>query len=459
MDYDVIVIGAGAAGEATVGEAGSLGASVAVVERDLVGGLCAFWACMPSKTLLSAAAFRSVGADYAWPRASARRDWMVSREEIPYPDDTGHARALTSQGAELVRGEARMVAPGRVEVRPNDGGPVRTLEGRSVILATGSVPVIPPIEGLREAGYWTSNDGTSLRELPSSIVVMGAGPVGVELAQVYARFGVRTTLVDGNERIMARDHPRSSAVLAAQLTAEGVDIRLGVRAERVSTGGAGRRVHLSDGSDVEAAEVLVAVGRRPADLRALGAGEAGVELDERGWAAPDETMRIGDGIYSVGDTAGGLMFTHTADYTGRIAARAATGHDARADLSSVPRTTFTEPETASVGWTEDEARSNGLDAFEVTQDFAVTARGFTLEHPGGGPSAGVPGHMSAVVDPERGTLAGVFAACPGAAELIHVAVLAVKQRTPVAVLADTIGAFPTGSRVFTNLMAEAARRL
>jgi pyruvate/2-oxoglutarate dehydrogenase complex dihydrolipoamide dehydrogenase (E3) component len=328
-----------------------------------------------------------------------------------------------------------------------------------VILATGSVPVIPPIEGLREAGYWTSNDGTSLRELPSSIVVMGAGPVGVELAQVYARFGVRTTLVDGNDRILARDHPRSSAVLAAQLEAEGVDIRNNVRAERVSSGGAGRVVHLSDGSDVEAAEVLVAVGRRPADLRALGAEEAGVALDERGWAAPDESMRIGNGVFSVGDTAGGMMFTHTADYTGRIAARAATGHDARADLAAVPRTSFTDPETASVGLTEDEAKAKGIDAFEVTQDFAVTARGFTLEHPGGGPRAGVPGHVSAVVDKERGALAGVFAACPGAAELIHLAVLAVKQRTPVSVLADTIGAFPTGSRVFTNLMAEAARRL
>ena len=213
MDYDVVVIGAGAAGEATVGEAGSLGASVAVVERDLVGGLCAYWACMPSKTLLSAAAFRALGADHPWPLASDRRDWMISREGIPYPDDAGHARGLTSQGAELVRGEARIVAPGRVEVRPNDGGPVRTLEGRSVILATGSVPVIPPIEGLREAGYWTSNDGTSLRELPSSIVVMGGGPVGVELAQVFARFGVRTTLVDGNDRILARDHPRSLSLI------------------------------------------------------------------------------------------------------------------------------------------------------------------------------------------------------------------------------------------------------
>jgi pyruvate/2-oxoglutarate dehydrogenase complex dihydrolipoamide dehydrogenase (E3) component len=458
VSYDVVVIGAGAAGEGAGSLGAELGGRVAVVERDLVGGLCGFWACMPSKALLDSAHHRALGADYPWSRASARRDWMISREGIPYPDDSGHVRSLEAAGAEVVRGTASIVSPGRVEVRSNGERP-RTLEGRSLILAVGSTPVIPPVEGLRDSGYWTSNDGTALREPPSSIVVMGGGPVGVELTQVYARFGVRTTLVEGNPRILARDHPRSSQVLADQLAAEGVDIRTGVRAVSVERGGPGRIVELSDGSRVEGAEVLVSVGRRPADLRALGAEEAGARLDEGGVAQPDERMRIARGVFAVGDAAGGMQFTHVADYTARVAVRTAMGEDVRADLSAVPRTTFTDPETASVGSTVEQARERGIDAFEVTVDYSTTARGFTIEPRTGDYLAGSPGHITAVVDRDRKVLVGTFAACPGASELIHEAVLAVKMGIPIPVLADTIHAFPAGSRVFGNLVADAAAQL
>src|SRR5687767_8804290 len=160
MDYDVIVIGAGAAGEAAGSLGAELGSRVAVVERDLVGGLCSFWACMPSKTLLDSAGRRALGAEYSWERASARRDWMISRERIPYPDDTGHVRGLEAEGAEVIRGSARVVAPGRVEVR-SDGQSTRTLDARSLVLAVGSTPVIPQVDGLEDGAYWTSNDGTS----------------------------------------------------------------------------------------------------------------------------------------------------------------------------------------------------------------------------------------------------------------------------------------------------------
>ncbi|HEX2032324.1 MAG TPA: NAD(P)/FAD-dependent oxidoreductase [Actinomycetota bacterium] len=450
MDYDVVVIGAGAAGEAAGSLGGHLGARVAVVERDLVGGLCAFWACMPSKTLLDGAGRRHLGADYAWPRASDRRDWMISREGLDYPDDSGHIRALHDAGAEVVKGSARIVEAGRVEVR-SDGGPPRTLEARSLVLSVGSQAVIPSIDGLEQAGYWTSNDGTALRELPSSILVLGGGAVGVELAQVYARFGVKTTLVQGGDRLLPRDHPRNGEVLQIQLEEEGVDVRTGVQAKSVRAGGPGRVVGLSDGSSVEAAQLLVAVGRRPSDLAALGAAEAGVELNDRGAATPDAQMRVGHGVFVAGDCAGGMQFTHVADYTGRIAVRAALGHQVRADLRSVPRTTFTDPETSAVGLTVEEAWYQGLDAFEVSQDFATTARGYTIE--------GSRGHITAVIDRERRTLVGAFAACPGASEMIHEAVLAIKRAIPVPVLADTIHAFPTAARVFGNVMAEATRQL
>lgn len=460
MDYDVIVIGAGAGGEAAGSLSAELGGRVAVVERDLVGGLCGFWACMPSKTLLDSAFHHTLDGRYPWPWASDRRDWMISREDADYPDDTGHIRSLEDAGAEVLKGEARVVGPGRVEVR-EDGGPPRTLNGRSIILSTGSVPVVPSIDGLADTGYWTSNDGTSLRDLPSSIAVLGGGAVGTELAQVYARFGVKTILIQGTDRILPRDHPKSAEVLTAQLKEEGVDVRTGVTAVSVRRGGAGKQVRLSDGTSVEAAEVMVAVGRRPSDLRALGVEEAGVKLERQGSARPDDAMRIGDGMFVAGDAAGGMQFTHVADYQGRIAARAALGQDVRADLSAVPRTTFTDPETSAVGITLQQAWEEGHDAFEVSADFSTTARGFTIEprRRAGGPiKEGFPGHITAVIDRERRLLLGTFASCPGASELIHEPVLAMKRSIPVEVLADTIHAFPTGARVFGNLMAEARDR-
>ena len=458
MDYDVIVIGAGAAGEAAGSLGGELGARVAVVESNLVGGECSFWACLPSKSLLDSARHRATGADYSWEHAAERRDWMISREgDVQYPDDTGHVRGLEAAGAEVIRGTARIVGSGRVEVRSNGEAP-RTLEARSLIVATGSVPVIPPIEGLVQAGFWTSREATSLRHLPSSIGIMGGGPVGTEMAQVYARFGVKTTVIEGNDRILARDHPRSSEVVAEQLRREGVDLRLGVRATAVEAGGAGRIVELSDGSTVDVAELVVAVGRAPIGLTDLGVEEAGVALNDRGVPEPDERMRVADGVYVAGDAAGGLQFTHVADYQGRIAVRNAVGRDAVADLESVPKATYTDPETGAIGITQEEASERGIDAFEVTQDFSVTARGFTIEVPTRDLREGAPGHLTAVVDRERGVLVGAFAACPGASELIHEATLAVKAKIPLSVLADTIHAFPTGSRVFGNLMADALKR-
>jgi dihydrolipoamide dehydrogenase len=449
VDLDIIVIGGGAAGEAAGFAAGAIGAPAVLIERDLVGGSCPFWACMPSKTLLNSAAHRACDPTYEWSRASARRDWMISREEIDYPDDSGHVRRMEAAGTRVIKGEARITGPGAVEVRTDDG--VEPLAAANVIVATGSEPFVPPIPGIDDVPYWTSREATSTRELPSSLVVLGGGVVGVEMAQVFVRFGVHVTLVEGGERILSRDHPLTSNAVADQLEEEGLVLRTGVTAQRVRAGGAGRIVELSDGTNVEGAELLVAVGRRPADLRALGAEEAGATLDERGAPAPDDRLRIADGLFVAGDVAGGLQFTHVADYEGGISARAAAGRDVRADLSVVPKVTFTEPEAAGVGLTVEEAQERGIDAFEISRDFASTGKGQTIE--------GARGHLTAVVDRERKRLVGEFAACPGAGELIHEAVLAMKLDAPLSVLADTIHAFPTSARVMGGVYQEAAQQL
>ncbi len=277
MDLDIIVIGGGAAGEAAGFAAAAVGAPAVLVERDLVGGSCPFWACMPSKTLLNSAARRACDPTYEWSHASARRDWMISREGIDYPDDSGHVRRMEAAGTRVIRGEARITGPGAVEVRTDAG--VESLSASNVIVAAGSEPFVPPIPGIDDVPYWTSREATSTRELPSSLVILGGGVIGVEMAQVFVRFGVRVTLVEGGERILSRDHPLTSKAVADQLEEEGLVLRTGVTAQRVRAGGAGRIVELSDGTTVEGAELLVAVGRRPADLRALGVEEAGATLE------------------------------------------------------------------------------------------------------------------------------------------------------------------------------------
>ena len=449
MDRDIIVIGGGAAGEAAGFAAAAAGAPAVLVERDLVGGSCPFWACMPSKTLLNSAAHRACDPTYEWSRASARRDWMISREEIDYPDDGGHVRRMEAAGTRVVRGQARITGRGAVEVRTDTG--VESLSAFSLIVAAGSEPFVPPIPGIDDVPYWTSREATSTRELPSSLVILGGGVIGVEMAQVFVRFGVRVTLVEGGERILARDHPLTSKAVADQLAEEGLVLRTGVTAQRIRAGGTGRIVELSDGTTVEGAELLVAVGRRPADLRALGVEEAGAVLDERGAPSPDDQLRIADGLFVAGDAAGGLQFTHVADYEGGIAAHAAAGRDVHADLGVVPKVTFTDPEAAAVGLTVEEARERGIDAFEISRDFASTGKGQTIE--------GARGHLTAVVDRERERLVGAFAACPGAGELIHEAVLAMKLDAPLSVLADTIHAFPTSARVMGGVFQEAAQQL
>lgn len=445
--FDLVIIGAGAAGEAAAVKARQLGASVAIVDRDLFGGACPFFACIPSKSLLHSAAVHAAGGDYPWPRASARRDWMISREGTDYPDDARHFEDLKKAGAVPMRGSARIAGEGRVLVTHD--GVEHSLEADAVILAVGSTSKVPDLPGLSEVPFWTNREATSARELPESLLALGAGPTGVELSQVYARYGVGVTLVVPGSRILPRDHERSSAAVAKGLERDGVIIHTGARAVAAHAGAGenGRhRFDLDDGSTVEGAAVLLAIGRS-LPLAGLGLETIGVDVSS-GKLNVDSQLRIAPGVFVAGDPAGPEMHTHVSHYEGELAARIALGEDATPDFRAIPRAVYTDPESASVGLLVGEAQERGIRAEELTSDLASSAKGEAAE---------AEGHVTIVVDRGAGTLVGVFMAGPSVSEAIHEAVLAVKLQTPLTVLADTIHAFPTVARVMGLLFAEAAR--
>jgi len=444
--FDLIVIGAGVAGEAATHYARSQDASVAVIDRGLFGGSCPFWACMPSKALLHAAAVHHAGGDYPWRRASDFRDYMISRQEIDAPDDSGHVRTLEDAGATVIRGSAALAGPRQVRVGD------QLLHADAVVLAVGSVSRVPhDLPGLDQAEPWTNVQGTGTRELPRSLVILGGGPTGVELAQVYARYGVPVTLVHPRDRVHDREHRRSSELLGAALEAEGVRLRLGARATRVRAAprGGPHVVELDDGQSVEGHEILLAIGR---DLPLDGLGLETIDVTpSHGRLEPDDRLRIADGVFVAGDVAGPELHTHLGHYTGEAAARIALGDtDYRPFLDAIPRATYTDPETASVGLLLAQAKERGIDAAEFTIDIGTSAKGYTTE---------TSGHVTIVVDRAERVLVGAFMAGLGVSEVIHECVLAIRARVPLSVLADTIHAFPTVARALGTAFITADRDL
>jgi dihydrolipoamide dehydrogenase len=446
--FDFVIIGAGAAGEAATHLATGRGASVAVVDRELFGGSCAFWACMPSKSLLHDAGIHVLDEDHSWHQASDRRDWMINREHIDWPDDSSHVKSLRDSGATVIRGTAHIQAPGRVSVSPGDGGTPQVLQARNIIVAVGSNSTVPPIPGLSDAQPWTNREGTSSRELPRSIIVLGGGPTGIELAQVYARFGVAVSVVHSHERLNQRDHPRNSAAIRSALERDGVKVYAPVRAERVVAGHGDEdhEVVLGDGTSVRGQHIMLSVGRT-VPLDGLGLENVGVTLRD-GRLAGNGTLRLADGVWVAGDPAGPEMHTHLAHYQGEMVVRMALGDDVQPDYRAIPRAVYTDPETGGVGMTVDEAHAAGIDAVEFSADLSKTAKGYVAD---------ATGHVTIVVDRKTRELVGAFMAGPGASEAIHEAVLAIKTRTPIDVLADTIHAFPTVARVLGTVFMEASR--
>jgi pyruvate/2-oxoglutarate dehydrogenase complex dihydrolipoamide dehydrogenase (E3) component len=451
--FDFLIIGAGPAGESAAYEARSRGASVAIVDRLWFGGSCPHIGCIPSKSLLdSAARHHANAASWSWHQASDRRDWMVNRPlDAPEPDDGSHVKGLEGAGAACYRGEARITGRGEVEVRHEDA--VHLLRATNVMVAVGSTSKHPPIPGLEAIPVWTNRQATLARELPRSLLVLGGGPTGCELAQVYARFGVPVSIVQSGDRLAPTDHPRNSLVIADTLRDDGVDVRLGVRAvgARAHAGTAGAHViDLSDGSTAEGHAILLAVGRE-FPLEDLGLEAYGLDTSGRTAFPRDGRLRVADGLWVIGDPAGPELHTHQAHYQGEIAVRMALGDPVRPDYRALPRATYTDPEAAFVGLTLEQARADGTDAVEFVADFATSVRGYGVQ--------ATRGHVTIVVDRASRTLVGAAMACPDASAAIHECVLAIQARVDIETLAATIHAFPSTARILNGLFAEARRAL
>jgi pyruvate/2-oxoglutarate dehydrogenase complex dihydrolipoamide dehydrogenase (E3) component len=327
------------------------------------------------------------------------------------------------------------------------------LTADNVIVATGSSSKVPPIDGLAETKPWTNRQATLTRELPRSLLVLGGGPTGVELAQVFARFGVPTTICQSGPRILPTDHPRNAETLAKALERDGVTIRTGARAQRARAGDGRDGAHvveLDDGSSLESHVILLAVGR-DLGLERLGLEHYGLDASRRDGVPHDGRLRVADGLWFAGDAAGPELHTHQGHYQGELAVRKALGEDIEPDYRALPRATYTDPEGASVGVTLDQAREKGIDAFELVSDFATTAKGYSVEAEFG--------HVTIVVDRGTRELAGAAMAVPDASAAIHECVLAIKARVPIDVLAETIHAFPSTSRILNGMFADARREL
>jgi len=451
--FDFAIIGAGPAGEAATYKARELGATVAVIDRRWFGGSCPHIGCLPSKSLLDGAARHHANpATYDWPAASAARDYMVNRPPgAAEPDDSSHVRGLTASGAVVYRGHGAITGRGRLAVRHDDA--VHDIEADNIMIAIGSISKVPPLEGMDQIQTWTNRDATLARELPKSLLVLGGGPTGCELAQVYVRFGIPTTIVQSGPRLAPTDHPRNSEAIRAALERDGVVVLTGVRALRGRAGAGHDGAHvidLDDGSTAEGHAILLAVGRA-FPLDDLGLEHYGIDTSGRTPFPRDGRLRIGDGLWVIGDPAGPELHTHQAHYQGEHAVRMALGEDVVPDYRALPRATYTDPEASSVGYTLEGAVEAGIDAFERVADFATSTKGYAVQ-------ARI-GHVTIVVDRATRELVGAAMACPDASAAIHECVVAIKAHVPMDVLAETIHAFPSTSRIFNGLFAEALLEL
>ncbi len=438
--FDVIVIGAGPGGEVAADRLHRGGMRVAVVERELIGGECAYWACIPSKTLIrptTAVAEAGHVAGVAtsainWEQVAAYRD-----DIIRHLDDSRQVQGYADQGITFIRGEASLSGPGRVEVAG------RTLEAPHIVVATGSDPRIPPIEGLNEADYWTNREATTFERVPESIVVLGGSAQGIELGQMLRRYGAEVTIVQHATHLLDREEPEVGDRLSEQLRAEGVDVRLGREAIRVvRAADSARVVHLDDGTEVRGQELLVATGRTPR-TQGLNLEAVGATVTRRG-VQVDDSCRAAPGLWAIGDVTGVALFTHVAKYQARIAADDILGRRHPASYAAVPRVVFSDPEVGATGLTSAQARERGLDVLTATVDlYEAIARPVTY-------GKGIGGRLGLLADRKQGILVGAWAFGPEAGEWIHLAVLAIRAATPIPVLRDVIEQFPTFSEAYLN---------
>ena len=436
-EVDVVVLGLGTSGEDLALQLLEAGLDVAGIEPQLVGGECPYWACIPSKMAIRAASLLAEArrVDGVAGQAQVTPDWSqvarrIREEATGGWDDTAAVARFESKGGRFVRGWGRLTGP-----RTVSAGDHSFTARLGVVISTGSKPAIPPIPGLAEVAYWTTHEAIAADPLPDSLIVLGGGAVGCELGQVFSRFGVEVTIVEGQDRLLPLEEPEASHVITAALEGDGIHLRTGARVEAAANRDGQIELTLEGGADISANRVLVATGRA-VDLSKLGLAEAGIDAAAR-FVEVDDRMRAGDGIWAMGDVTGKAMFTHTAFHQSAVVAADILELDPPPiDYESLPRVTFTDPEVGAVGLSEMQARERGQDVAVAVKNVPSTFRGWLHD-------TDSQGLIKLVIDTENGTLAGATVVAPNGGEVLGLLSLAVHQKTPVDVLRNMTYAFPT----------------
>ena len=451
---DVVVVGLGVGGEALAGRLAEAGLAVVGIEPRLVGGECPYFACVPTKMMVRAAnaVAEARRVSRVAGHADVRPDWrpVAHRIRAEATDDWNDQVAvdrLTAKGMRFVRGTGHLVGPGRVAVRTNDGEEHQYQASRAVVLATGTNPSIPPVPGLANTPYWTNREAVTVTDLPASLLVLGGGPIGLEFAQIFARFGVPVEVLEVADRLLPGEEPETSRLIERVFADEGIGVHTGLTIQHIRYDWRGFTVQVA-GGELTAGRLLVATGRR-ADLAGLGVANIGLDPNAR-YLAVDDHLRVADGVYAIGDVTEHGGFTHMSMYHADIVTRDILGQSGfLADYRAVPRVTFTDPEVGSVGLSESAAYDAGLNVRAGTSDLPSSARGW-IHGPGND------GLIKLVVDADRKVLVGATSAGPSGGEVLAVLTLAIHAEVPLDRIESMIPAYPTFHRAIADALANLA---